>query len=222
VLFLLDLSPSMAGGFGAWSARQAAARVAAVLALAAVRHGDRTGLVAFDREVRAFVPPRKGSRHALRIVRDTLALPASGAATDLVPALEFASRAVRRGALVFVLSDFLADGWQDAMALCALHHEVIAIRFLVSEWTLPAGGLARLRDPEIGRDAVVDLSHGPTRAHFARRAEAARGRTARDLLLARVDLLDFPVPAVPGPTAVAGPILRFFEARAGRGRRRGR
>ena len=80
VLFLLDLSASMTGGFGVWSARETAARVSACLAFSAIRNGDRVGLVAFSDRVETYVPPRKGVRHALRIVRDCLSLPAHGRA----------------------------------------------------------------------------------------------------------------------------------------------
>jgi uncharacterized protein (DUF58 family) len=92
LLFLLDLSGSMAGGFGVWSARQMAARICGCLALSAIKNDDRVGLIAFSGTVDKFVPPRKGIRHVLRIVRDCLALRGSSQQTQLVPALEFASR----------------------------------------------------------------------------------------------------------------------------------
>src|SRR6187399_439244 len=93
VLFLLDLSASMTGGFGPWSARQTAARVCACLALSATRNGDKVGMVAFSDRVDRYVPAQKGVGHALRIVRDALALPGTSKTSDPVPALEFVSKA---------------------------------------------------------------------------------------------------------------------------------
>jgi uncharacterized protein (DUF58 family) len=220
VLFLLDLSASMAGGFGPWSARQTAARVLACLALSASRNHDRAGLVAFGRGVESFVPARRGRGHVLRILRDCLALPFLPGGTDLVPALEFVLRTARKPAIVFVLSDFLCDGWEDALGRCARRHDVVAVRLLVPELDLPRAGLLRTRDPETGREAVLDTSDGRARAAFAAAVEGWRTRTARELARVGVDRMDVHVPRERSSRAVAAPILRFFRMREQRGLRR--
>lgn len=213
VLFLLDLSASMNGGFGTLSARQTAARVCACLGLSAVRHGDRVGLIAFSEGVDAFVAPRGGVGHALRVVRDCLVLEGSSEQTSLVPALELAASAVRRHAIVFVVSDFLSDGWKDALAMCGRRHDVIAVRLLTPELAPRAVGLVRLRNPETGVAAVIDASSKRSRAAYARTVAAWRVKTERAIRRARIDLMDVPVPRVARPDAVAGPILRFFRMR---------
>lgn len=220
VIFLLDLSPSMEGGFGPWSARQVAVRVCACLALSATRHQDRTGLVAFGREVEAFVPARRGRDHVLRILRDGLALPPAAGGTDLAPALEFALRTHRRPAIVFVLSDFLCGGWEDALARCARRHDVVAVRLLVPELDLPRAGLLRVRDPETGREAVLDTGDAAVRAAHAAAVERWRASTAREIARAGADRMDVPIPRDRSHRAVAGPILRFFRMRELRGLRR--
>jgi uncharacterized protein (DUF58 family) len=222
ILFLLDLSASMNGGFGIWSARQMAARVCACLALSAIRNDDRVGLIAFSRDVDKFVPPRKGIRHVLRIVRDCLALPGASAGTDLLPALEFASRAVRRHAVLFLVSDFLRPGWKHALTLCAKRHDLIAVRLLTPELGLPEAdtGLVRLCDPETGREDIVDWSSTEVRRAYVRRVAEARAETESILRRAGVDLMDVPVPRVPDKDAVARPILEFFRMREGRGAKR--
>lgn len=217
VTFLLDLSASMTGGFGIWSARQTAARVVACLAMAAVRNGDKVGFTAFGSEVLSHVPARKGASHALRIVRDCLALPPREGRTDLVPALELATRTLRQGAVVFLVSDFLADGWATALAACARRHDVVAVRIGLPELAPFARGLARVRDPETGRVTVVDASSPRVRAAYEARVRAWRERTETDLRRAGVDLLDVPVPRAPGKDLVAGPIVRFFRMRELRG-----
>ena len=214
LLFLLDLSGSMTGGFGVWSARQMAARVCACLALSAIKNDDRVGLIAFSRTVDKFVPPRKGTRHALRIVRDCLALPGGSVSTALAPALEYASRVVRRRAVLFLVSDFLGDGWQHALSLCARRHDLVAVRLLPPELEMEEGrGVMRVRDPESGRAALVDWSSAAVRAHYRERVAAWRKRTAAQLRRAEVDLMDVPIPRTRERDAVARPILQFFQMR---------
>jgi len=222
MLFLFDLSASMGGGFGIWSARQMAARVCACLALSAIRNDDRVGLIAFSGGVDKFVPPRKGIRHVLRIVRDCLALKGKSIETQLVPALEFASRAVRRHAVLFLVSDFLQPGWKRALTLCANRHDVIAVRMLMPELEPPEvqAGLARLRDPETGHETVVDWSNPTVREAYIQRVAEARLETERTLRRAGVDLMDVLVPRVPDKDAVARPILEFFRMREERGAKR--
>jgi len=217
LMFLLDLSPSMTGGFGSWSSRQMAARVCGCLALSAVRHNDKVGLVAFGARVHKFVPPKKGLGHALRIVRDCLALPAAAAGTDLAPALDFVAHVLRRRAVVFVVSDFLASGYARQLTLCARRHDVVAVRLLPPELDPGPIGIVRIRDPETGTAAVVDWDHAETRATFRERTERWRAAAAAALKRARVDLMDVAIPVRPDKDAVARPILSFFRMRELRG-----
>ena len=220
VTFLLDLSASMTGGFGIWSARQTAARVVACLAMAAVHNGDKVGFTAFGSRVTSHVPAKKGASHALRIVRDCLALPPEEGRTDLVPALEHATRTLRHGAVVFLVSDFLADGFETALSACARRHDVVAVRIGFPELAPLARGLVRVRDPEGGAVTVVDASSARVRGAYEARVRAWRDRTEAGLRRAQVDLLDVPVPRAPGKDLVAGPILRFFRMRELRGAKR--
>jgi len=217
VLFLLDLSGSMGGGFGVWSLRQTAARVCACLGFSAVRGGDKVGLVGFSDEVTHVVPQRMGRAHALRIVRDCLALPAAERGTNLAAALEFAVRAVRRHAIVFVLSDFLTGGWERALKICSRRHDVIAVRLQPPELVPPEVGLLRVRDPETGGERVVDFGSSRVRTAYAGEVAAWNESTQRALRRARVDVMDVPVPQEHGVDLVAGPILRFFRMRERRG-----
>ena len=220
VLFALDLSASMGGGFGLWSARQTAARVCACLAFSAVGNGDKVGLVAFSEDVDAYVPPRKGPGHTLRIIRDSLALPAASVRTEIAPALEFLSRAVRKRSIVFLVSDFLTGGWERALSLCARRHDVIAVRLLTPELEPRGGSLVRVRDPESGRTQVLDARSRRARAAYEHRIAAWRAGTEDALRRANVDLMDVPVPRERGKDLVAGPILRFFRMRQQRGAKR--
>jgi uncharacterized protein (DUF58 family) len=214
VLFLLDLSASMTGGFGAWSARQTAARVCAALPGRA-RNDDKVGLVAFSGGVDRFVPPKKGIGHVLRIVRDCLALrDARPAPTRRRPSM--VTRAVpprggvRRG---------LPRGRVAHPAHLARVARVIAVR-LVAGLVLPDAGLVHLRDPETGVAHLVDTGSPEVRAAYAARVAAWRAATDDAFRRAHVDVLEVPVPRTPGPEAVAGPILAFFRMRDLRGAKR--
>ena len=190
VLFLFDLSASMAGGFGPWSARQMAARIAACLAFSAQANNDKVGMIAFSRQVDRYVPPAKGVTHVLRIIRDCLALPGSSDRTNLAAGLEFASSVVRRRAVLFLVSDFLADdGWKETMTLCARRHDLIAVRLLLPELAPADAGLVRVRDPETGREALIDWKNQRLRAAYADRVESWRARVTAELRRAKVDLI---------------------------------
>jgi uncharacterized protein (DUF58 family) len=233
VVFVLDLSPSMEAGFGPLSARRMAARVAACLALSAVRNHDRVGLVAFGDSVERYVPPSTGRAHALRVVRDCLALPASaatgggvGRGSGLARAIDFTARVLHRRAVVFALSDFLGDGWRDAFRHCARRHDLVAVRLVAPE--LAPGGLERLaplrlvklRDPESGATALVDLGHAPARAELAARIARWRARTEEELRRISVDRVDVPLPRQAGADTVVRPLLGFFRMRELRGAKR--
>jgi uncharacterized protein (DUF58 family) len=215
--FLLDLSSSMDAGFGAWSPRQMAARVCACLMLAAVQQDDRVAFLGYDREVRRYEPPRKGLSHVLRIVRDFLSLEAATTDSRPVAALDMASRLLPAHSTVFLVSDFLGDGWQPALQDCARRHEVVAVRLLAPELQEPPAGMWRLRDAEGRGRRVVDGDDPRVQAQY--RARVARWDAELRAMLRRAGVarMDVPMPEFADPDAVARPILRFFRG-MGRGR----
>lgn len=217
VVFVLDLSASMNGGIGPWSARGAAARIIGSLGLAAVASNDLVGLIACGERVERVVPLRKNVRHALRLVRDALVLRAEGDRTDLTPGLEAVVGRVQQRAVVFVLSDFLCDGWQPAMARCARRHDVIAVRLGTPELSAPAAGLVRLRDPEGTGEHLVDFAHGASRSAYAGNVASWRERTEVELRKAGADLLDIRLPSSEDPDALSRALLEFFRRRERRG-----
>jgi len=213
--FLLDLSASMDAGFGVWSPRQMAARVCACLMLAAVQQDDRVAFIGYDQEVQRFEPPRKGLNHVLRIVRDFLSLQSGSPHSEPAVALNLAARALPKHSAVFVVSDFLGDGWQPALQECARHHEVVAVRLLAPELQKPPPGMWRLGDAEgLGR-RIVDGNDPRVQAEYRARIEQWDFEVRTMLRRAGVARLDVPIPTTADPDAVARPILRFFQRRAG-------
>jgi uncharacterized protein (DUF58 family) len=177
LLLVVDLSASQRFGTGMLTKRAAAAELAALLALCAVSNNDRVGLVGFTSEVERFVPPNKGPRHVLRLLRDILAFEARKTGTDLAAALDYIVKVQRRRAIVFVLGDFQGSGFEKAFRRAARKHDLIAVRTAdrrERDW--PAAGLVRLQDAETGARVLVDTGSHAVRERFA--ALAAERATA--------------------------------------------
>jgi uncharacterized protein (DUF58 family) len=219
VMVVCDLSGSTDFGSGERTKAEVAAEIAALLAFSAVANGDRVGLVLFTDRVERFVPPRKGRRHALRLVSEILRFRPEGRGTSLAVPLEFLRRALKRSAIAFVLSDFVDDAGDDgarferALRIAARTHDLVPIRLVDRrDADLPPAGLAWVEDPETGGVFRIDLSDGGAR----RRIEAAlRGEEERlRKLFARLDL-DAALVRADDADYVA-PLAAFFQARARR------
>lgn len=177
VMLAVDVSASTRLGCGPRAVRQAASELAAILAFSAVGSGDRAGLLLFSERVELELPPRTGLRQAFRITREALVRPAHGMGTSLAAACDHLARVLKRRAHVFLLSDFLDEGFERALAMLAARHDVVALHVLDARHReLPRAGLLPWRDPETGRTLLVDASSARVREAFAR---AARGREAR-------------------------------------------
>ena len=162
--------------------------VAAVLALAAARQNDRVGALIFSGEVDHVVPPEKGRRHALRIIRDLLAFEPVDRRTNIAGSLVYASQLLRHRSIVVVLSDFRAPGWEEPMARLSGRHEAVAITVDdPREMELPAAGWIELQDAESGERTLVDSADGRTRLALTMAAEEVRLHRARLLKQAQVD-----------------------------------
>jgi uncharacterized protein (DUF58 family) len=215
VMLLCDLSGSSRFGSRQRTKSEVTAEIAALLAFSAVANGDRVGLLLFTDAVERFVPPRKGRRHALRLVSEILQFRPRSGGTDVGAALQFLRRAMRRRTVSFLLSDLLdhAGRFERALRVALGRHDVVPIRILDRlEAELPAAGLAWIEDPETGETARVDLSDRRVRAGYAAAARAEAERLRR--LLARLEVDQVTVRA-DEPDHVR-PLLAFFEARARR------
>ena len=119
-----------------------------------------------------------------------------------------------------MVSDFLAEGSDNALAHAAAHHDVIAVRCLPPELTLPTAGLVSVADPETGSRTIADFAHAETRAAYARRVASWRLATDEAFRRVGVDVLDLAIPRVPDKDALVRPILAFFKMRELRGAKR--
>jgi uncharacterized protein (DUF58 family) len=216
VMLAVDLSGSARFGTARRFKSEVETELAAVIAMSAVRNNDRVGTLLFTDRVELVVPPRKGRRHVLRVIRELLAYAPEQRGTDLTGALEYLNRLLTQHAIIFLLSDFLATGYEHQLKLLVQRHDVIAVTVEdPAEDVLPNVGLVELIDPETGGLVSVNTSHPAVRAQYSRRA--GEERAARRQLLRRL-AIDEIVVRTDGD--VVSPLLRFFRERAMRGRRR--
>ncbi|MDA1081441.1 MAG: DUF58 domain-containing protein [Gemmatimonadetes bacterium] len=215
VLLIVDCSGSSRFGTGDRDKQGMAAELAAVLALTATRNNDRVGLILCSDRPEHVVPPRKGRRHALRLVRDVLAWPTSGRPTDLGVALEYAARALPHHAIVFVISDFVTPSIERQLRILSQRHDIVAVVLDdPGERTLPNLGVTRLVDTESGRRVEIDTSDPGVRTRYL--AAIDQERVERQQLLRRLGIDEVVVRTESG---WAEPLLRFFNTRETRGRR---
>ena len=209
VLFVVDHSSSEAFGTRLRTKSDLATEVCAVLAMTAVRNNDRVGTLLFTDRVERYVPPTKGKRHVLRVIRELVSFEPEGSGTDLAAALEFVNRVLRRRAVVFIVSDFLTSGYESVLKSTARRHDTIAVQLRdPRERELPDVGLVALREAESGRWRYVDTGSRAVRDEF-RRCVAEFDKTLERFMRQHgVDLirLDTGQPYM-------GPLLAFFRMR---------
>lgn len=209
VILMVDASASGAFGTRGRFKSEAAAEICATIAFSAIKNNDKVGLCIFTREVELFIPPAKGRRHVLRIIRELLAFKPTGVGTGIGNALDRLLRTARRGGIVFMVSDFADEGYESRLRVAARKFDLIAIRITdPAEQSLPDAGLLRLRDPETGEERVIDASNADFRARFERAARERDEKTKKTLGSAGVDVIEI---STDGP-AVA-PLEKFFRRR---------
>ena len=212
VILLVDFSASGEFGTRRQFKREIEAEICAILAFSAIKNSDRVGLIAFTDRIETFLSPRKGKDHVLRVIREVLYFRPRGRATDLGMALQFMYRTITKRAVVLVVSDFLAQEYEQPLRVAARKHDVIAVTVTdPREEDLPPIGLLDLEDAETGARVLVDASDRRTRERF--KAWAERRRVARETLF-RANAIDNLELFTDRPYDV--PLLRFFHKRARR------
>ena len=167
VVLAVDVSGSADFGSVHFSKREAAAEAAAILGFSAVGNGDKVGLLLFAKEAYFYVPPAKGTRHVLRIVRDILMAEPTQAGTSIAAACDFLIRTLRRKAFIFMISDFFDDPLDKPLAKLARKHETIALQVSDPlEAVLPKAGKVVFTDPETGWEAQVNTNNANLRMGY--------------------------------------------------------
>ena len=211
VMLVVDASGS--GDFGSVQRfkREVAAELAAVLSFAATNNNDRVGLLIFTDRIELYIPPRKGRRHILRMIRELLAFEPAGRGTAIGLALDTVTRLCKRRSIVFLVSDFQApaDDYRRSLYLANRRHDVIAVDLHDPlEKTMGNVGLLALEDPETGEIVWADTGSKTWRAAFQQRTDALRANTTRGFRQAGVDRID-----VATNQDYVAPLTAFFQER---------
>lgn len=209
VLLLLDKSASCAFGTVQQLKNQRAAEVCSVLAFSAIRNNDKVGLVLFTDHIEKFIPPRKGTSHVLRVIREALYFTPRGRGTDIGAALEYLNHTARRRSVVFVISDFLSADYKKMLSVANKRHDVVALTITDPlELRLPDVGLVTLDDPETGGSMTVDTSSPAFRRHYEENAALRLKKRSELFRNCAVDSID-----ISTGTDYARSLFTFFRQR---------
>lgn len=211
VNLVIDMSASGLFGSAGSTKRELAAELAAMVAFSAIRNNDRVGLYLLTDRVERYVPPKKGKRHVMRVVGEILSFEPQARTTDLAVGLDFLAKVARRRSVVFLVSDFLSEGWERALKVTAQRHDLVPV--VVSdpvELAMPEIGLVAFEDLETGEVFEFDTSGWNVLSY---RRQLAEDAAARDAALRR---LNVDVVEVRTDLPYVDALVAFFKARARR------
>ena len=209
VLFVVDLSASGTFGTREKLKNEVAAELCALLAFSAIKNNDKVGLIIFTDIIELYIPPGKGTSHVLRLIRDLLNFKPRQMRTDIAQALDYLGRITHRKAVVFLVSDFQAEGYEKPLGIVARRHDLIAISITdPHEKELPKIGLIELEDAETGETVVVDSSSPVVRRRYQAIALELAERLAESFRASGVDH----IPVLTGRDHVRD-LVGFFRAR---------
>ncbi|MES2708200.1 MAG: DUF58 domain-containing protein [Verrucomicrobiota bacterium] len=212
VFLAVDVSASKNFGGQDQSKRELAAEIAATFAFSAIHNQDKVGLLLFAEEPELFLAPRKGSTHCLRIIREILYAQPKSTGTNISAALDRLTRHLPRRCLVLLISDFIAPGFERALGIAAVRHDVVAVQITdPSEEVLPEAGWMRFEDPETGELMQVQTSNRRVRALYHQRRAAWQAELDQTFKTAAVDKIDLRTDSNYVPALHA-----FFKRRAAR------
>lgn len=215
VVIAVDVSGSADYGSVELSKREVAAETAAVLGFSALQNGDKVGLLIFADGPILFVPPEKGSRHLLRMIREILVSKPDKGGTSVAAACDFLVRTLRRKSLVFLISDFFSDPLDRPVGKLARKHETVALRVMDPlESRLPRGGKVVMIDPETGFETLVNTNNPNLRMAYQKLMTRQQEGVASVFKKHGIDFADL---ATQGDTMAA---LHRLLKRRGRRRRR--
>ena len=209
IMILLDVSMSCRFGTTGRVKSELAAELCSVIAFSAIQNNDKVGMLTFTDRVEKFIPPRKGVRHVLRVIREALYNKPAGSGTDVNNALEYLNGVSTRRTITFVVSDFFAPDFKKTLTITNKRHDVIAVTITdPAELELPRAGMLKLHDAETGAPYIIDTSDPGVQDLYKSRAErSTEGRrrlfrsTGVDNIVIRTD------------QSYVEPLIRFFRMR---------
>ncbi len=212
VMLLVDTSASGSFGSAGKTKGEVSAEISALLAFSAIKNNDRVGALLFTDHVEKFIPPRRGATHVLRVVREVLFHRPQGRGTRIESALEHLNLVIRKRAVVFLISDLLDQGYEQALKVANRKHDVVIIQIVdPREQELPPLGILEIRDAETGEIVYVDSSLPEVREIYRQNWEQNRQKQRKLFQSHRIDNVTIDTAQ---PYDV--PLVRFFAERARR------
>lgn len=208
---MLCVDASASGNFGSREKfkGEIAVELCALLAFSAIKNNDRVGLLIFTSEVEVYIPPKKGRNHVLRVIRELLYFRPRRRGTDIGGVLRFLNRVQKKKAVVFLVSDFIAQGFTAPLRVAARRHDCIAVSLHDQrDYLLPEVGMIELSDPESGEMMLVDTTSPRVRREYARLARKRRDECTTFFRANRIDEI-----AVQTGEDYVEPLVRFFRRR---------
>ncbi len=209
VMLLVDLSGSLMFGSISKTKQRIAAELSAILAFSALKNNDKVGLILFTDKIEKFVPPRKGKKHVLRIIREVLSFEPEGNATNLKGALEYMNNAIKKKSIAFLISDFMDEGYEKILRIVGRKHDLIGIVLDDRrEKEIPNIGLVKLVDSETGAERWIDTSSKRVRSQMISDRKASEKMRNSIFVKSRLDKIE-----VNTGSNYIQPLVQFFRRR---------
>lgn len=209
VYLVVDISSS--GVFGTTNKfkKDIGTEIAAVLGFSAIKNKDKVGLILFSNEVEKYIPPKKGRSHVLRVIRELLYHKAKNDGTSISNVLDFLLKVAKRKSVVFVISDFLDEGFWKQLSMVNQKHDVIGIRvYDPAELEFPNIGYQKIHDPETGESFWIDTGKKKERDSYNQLAQAQFRRIKKDCEQIQFDLID-----ISTNEDFVEPLMKYFKLR---------
>ncbi len=169
VMLLIDVSGSKEFGTQQQLKQELMTEVAAVLAFSAIENNDKIGVIFFSDKVEKFIPPKKGKTHILRIIRELIEFKPENRETNISEAIRYFTNAIKKRSISFILSDFMDEGFADALSIANRKHDVVALKiFDKRETVIPSIGLVKMKDAETGQFMWIDTTNRNVREQYAK------------------------------------------------------
>lgn len=209
VILMVDLSGSQ--NFGTFTAtkQQIAAEISAIFAFSALKNNDKVGLILFTDKIEKFVPPKKSKSHSLRIIREVLSFEPTGKGTNIRSALEFLNNAVKKRAIVFLMSDFNDSGYDKILRIIGKRHDLVGVVLAdPGENQIPSIGLAQFIDPETNEEILIDTSNSSFREWYRKKREEFEKKRKSIFISSRLDSV-----FINTNESYIKPLVNFFKNR---------
>lgn len=209
VIFMVDLSASGTFGSVYKLKNEISAELCALLAFSAIKNNDKVGLIIFTDQVEMFIPPAKGTTHVLRLIRELLEFSPGRSQTDIAAGIEYLARVTNRKAVVFLVSDFIGEGYEQKLRIIGKRHDLIAVSVTdPREVKMPNVGLVELEDAETGKTVLLDTASRTARKKYEKSCLERQGRLREMLRSMDIDQVE-----ILSDRDYLGELVKFFRTR---------